>query len=326
MNDNVTRYPRLYSQQPDDRPLLTIFTVLKPFEGEADLHQRNALASWSALAPDVEVLLFSDSDFPVDISSRFTCFRLEERSEQGAPLLNEAFKTAAERAQGRVRAYLNGDIIIDRRFVDAVRRLVASDLPSWVAIGRRTDCPAPFDEPALLSRQTRAGDLFSDTRRRGQPASIMCKDYFVFTPDRFRDLPPFAVGRGNWDNWMVSSSKSEGVPVIDIGLVAPVIHPMHGYRHVPGGRLSAYVTGDEARENQRLAGGRRLIHGSTATFRLSKTGIHRISMPVLSIIRDLPSLRLLLELARSSLFQRQRVAVRVAEKDTSSSEPLGQTA
>ncbi|QDV71507.1 hypothetical protein Poly24_52440 [Rosistilla carotiformis] len=275
---------RLRKAEANARPLVTIFTVLKPFVGEADTHQRNALASWQMLGPDVEILLFSDTSIPDDLRARFTCLPCIATNELGTPLLDDVFRVAADIARGSVRAFVNGDIVLDQRFTHSVRRLQDSDLASWLAIGQRTelDVPAAVQHPA-------AGwldDCFQKCETQGELASVVCKDYFIFTADLFQDLPAFAIGRGNWDNWMVAHSKSNGIPVVDITAVAPVIHQRHGYAHVSGGRGAVYVSGPEAKENQRLAGGRHLISGSTANWRFDKSGIRRVRWTSWTLCKD----------------------------------------
>ncbi|GAA5509418.1 hypothetical protein [Novipirellula caenicola] len=86
---------------------------------------------------------------------------------------------------------------------------------------------------------------------------------------------------------MVWQSKTSQIPVVDISKAAPVIHQKHGYSHVTGGRMSVYVSGPEARENQRLAGGRNLISGSTPDWRMDEAAIHKVRFGVLQFGKDL---------------------------------------
>jgi hypothetical protein len=266
-------------------PLLTLFTVLKPFEGEADRHQRNALASWKALEPDVEILLVSDSAIPADIRSEFRCHRAQKTNGYGTPLLDDVFRLAATIGKGGMRAFINADIILDRRFVLAAEQLLLSELTSWLAIGQRTELDMPEIEDD--SNDDWIADCFGRLDSDGTHASIVCKDYFIFPAALYREIPAFAIGRGNWDSWMVQSSKASSIPVVDISSIAPVIHQKHGYSHVAGGRLSAYVRGPEARENQRLAGGRNLLSGSTPDWRMDATGLHRIPFATFRFGKDL---------------------------------------
>lgn len=273
-----------FSDGDSGKPALTIFSVLKPFDGLADLHQRNAITSWAALACNVEVLLFSDSQIPSDIREQFNCFPCESINEFGTPLLDDVFRAAARHAHGQIRAYVNADILLDHRFVDAALALGESDSESWLAIGQRTELD--IRQSISVGGSADIDSLFDEAMERGSLNSIVCKDYFMFPDHMFREIPPFAIGRGNWDNWMVAHAKELDVPVIDITSTAPVIHQKHDYPHVVGGRMSAYVRGPEAQHNERLAGGRRLITGSTANHKLHRGKIQRLSRPLLSIGRD----------------------------------------
>jgi hypothetical protein len=162
------------------------------------------------------------------------------------------------------------------------------DLGSFLAIGQRTECPVGqpirFDDPA------EANALRQSAQRSGRLASVVCKDYFLFTPDLFaaEDIPDFRIGRGNWDNWMVHTAHRRGVPVVDLTGCVLAIHPQHGHDHVPGGRGAVYVTGPDARYNQRVAGGRHLVSGSLATWKLGNSGLKKLRFPHGRLLADLP--------------------------------------
>ena len=42
--------------------MITFFTTAKPFTGHSGVIQRNALKSWTLVAPDAEVILFGDEE------------------------------------------------------------------------------------------------------------------------------------------------------------------------------------------------------------------------------------------------------------------------
>lgn len=279
-------------------PHITFFTVTKPFEGLADTHQRNALASWKALGPEVEIILFSDTPVPDDIRAEYDCRDVMKTNDEGTPLLDEVFRVAAEDGQGKIRVYSNADIILDQRFKDTIKDLEQSDFQSWLAIGKRTELSVTEQD---LAEPGWVEACFARMKNEGKLASIVCKDYFAFTSDLFRDIPEFAVGRGNWDNWMVCHAKEKGIPVVDVTETTPVIHQEHEYQHVKGGRYSVYVNGQGAKENQRLAGGRNLVKGSTANWKLGRAGIRRIRAPWHRFWIDLPNF---LSLMRNLLFFR----------------------
>jgi len=68
---------------------------------------------------------------------------------------------------------------------------------------------------------------------------IIGLDYFIFPCGLFRDIPPFAVGRPAWDNWLVYKARSLGLPVIDATKMVTAIHQNHAYSHHPMGKEGA---------------------------------------------------------------------------------------
>jgi hypothetical protein len=79
-------------------------------------------------------------------------------------------------------------------------------------------------------------------------------DYFLFPAGTgLWEIPPFAVGRPGWDNWMIYHAISRRLPVIDVTAGVLALHQNHGYQHVPMQRGHAWE-GPEADYNRRLAG------------------------------------------------------------------------
>jgi len=266
-------------------PCATIFTLPKPFTGDPQRIQQNAIGSWAILGADVEVILIGDEHGIADAAEQLGVRHIPEvsRNEFGTPLISSAFSTAATQAQSDILIYCNADVILDRRFIESV--MAVADAPSvgdsFLAIGKRTD--VTVDRLIDWSQADALPKLFTEFRQHGKPASIVCKEYFAFRKSDFQNVPAFAVGRGNWDNWMVASAKQRKIPVVSLSQTTSVFHQEHQYQHLPPTdasqnehskrRLHCYVTGDEAKENQRLAGGKNLITGSTSTWRLTDNGV-----------------------------------------------------
>ena len=284
-------------------PLATLFAIPKPFVGHVGRIQQNALASWKALAPEIDVLLIGDDAGVAQAADRQNIRHVPNvrRNEHGTPLVDSAFELARQHATSPLLVYCNADVIFLDDFRQAIQRLHAqARCPRFVAIGRRTDLDVEtqldFDDP-------RTGEeLRQRALDQGTPASNACKEYFVFPRTVYADIPAFAVGRGNWDNWMVHSAKRAGIPVIGLTPCVLAIHQRHDYEHLGGNRMDGYVTGAEARENQRLAGGRHLISGSTPTWSLESGGLvpKYTGFFSLELWRDIPRfLRLMASLLRS---------------------------
>ena len=79
-------------------------------------------------------------------------------------------------------------------------------------------------------------------------------DAFLFTQGLWGSIPPFAVGRVMWDNWMIYRARAQRAPVIDATKVVTIIHQNHSYAHLKGGKHEAWE-GPEAEQNRVLAGG-----------------------------------------------------------------------
>lgn len=270
---------------------LTLFTVPKPFGGATDVIQRNAIESWKQLAPAMDVLVLGDEPGIAETAAEMGVRHVPglKRNLSGTPLLSSAFQMAHEHSATPLLMYCNCDVILEPSFLDAIECVVRSPVgESFVAFGRRLDVPVDweiqFNQPG---DRNRLRETVATLARR---APVVCKEYFVFPRTLFSAIPDFAVGRGNWDNWMVWHPRSQGVPVVDLSDRVQVIHQAHDYQHLRDSRQVSYVTGPEAKENQRLAGGRHMISGCSGTWRLSENSVERVRWPGLNwnFWRDLP--------------------------------------
>jgi hypothetical protein len=264
-------------------PGLTLFTIPKAFRVAgptgADLTrliQSNAIGSWQQLAPAVDIILCGDDEGVGSFAAERGLKHLSglRTSSSGTPLVGDAFRRAARECPTRVLAWCNADVILLPDFVAAVERLASDDrMSSFLAFGRRTDLAVT--RSLDLSTSAAARNLVTESQRRGRPAPRVCKEYFVFTRDVVDSMPDFIVGRGNWDNWMVASARSRGIPVVDVSSCVTAIHQTHDYQHAGKSRLACYVTGEEARQNECLAGGKHLVRGCCGTWTLDQNGLRR---------------------------------------------------
>ena len=230
--------------------MITIFAIPKPFDGHVGMIQRNALESWARL-DDVEVLLLGDDDGVAEAAHEIGArhVREVEKSAHGTPLVSSAFQLARNTARHDVLAYANADIILFPDVVDAVR---AIHFRQFLLVGQRLNAdlraPIAFDDPMWQQklRETVAG---------AELANESWIDYFVLPRDSslIDDLPPFAVGRPMWDNWLIREARLRRVPLIDGTSCITAVHQRHDYTHVPGG-TGRHWEGPEAAANTDLFG------------------------------------------------------------------------
>ncbi|MBN1359584.1 MAG: glycosyltransferase [Sedimentisphaerales bacterium] len=263
MEPNPPRYQRLLddltarveppaSPQPEDEDGLTIFALPKPFDGDIGTIQKNAIRSWARLRPRPEIILFGDEAGTRQMAEEVGAQHIRgiERNEFGTPLVDKLFQAAQDHASHSVVAYVNADMILFQDFVEAARR-VRAELSDFLLIGQRWDLPLldeiDFDRSdwqAALQRQMQEHAMI-------HPESGL--DYFVFRKGLWPTIPPFALGRTVWDNWLVMDPNQRGIPVVDGTEYVTAVHQDHDYAHMTGGREEAWK-GTEATRNRALAG------------------------------------------------------------------------
>ncbi len=232
--------------------MLTLFSIPKPFRGHIATIQKNAIKSWTLLRPECEIILFGDDGGTAEVAKEFGVRHIPEvaRNEFGTPLVNDLFVKAQTMTTNNLLCYVNADIILMSDFLPAVQRVKKKR--RFLLVGQRWDIdldkPWDFEQPdweeRLQAYVTKTGKLHT----RGGV------DYFVFPRGLYYKIPPFAIGRTTWDNWLIYKARSLGVPVIDaIGSVTAV-HQNHDYAHCSGGEIGAWK-GPEAKHNLEIAGG-----------------------------------------------------------------------
>lgn len=224
--------------------MLTIFTTPKPFHGHNALIQRNAIRSWTCLRPSCEVLLFGDDEGVAETAEEFGVRHVPSvaKNEYGTPLLDDMFAQAARVSANGLLACVNADIILMSDFMRAVEQ-VASWRERFLMVGQRRNIeinePLSFDprwEQRLRKLVLRNGDFYFGI------------DYFVYPRNLWREIPPFAVGRLTWDNWILYGARLRKAAVVDTTPVVLAVHQNH--EHIKG-----LATTPEAKRNWDLLGG-----------------------------------------------------------------------
>ncbi|MFQ5922042.1 MAG: hypothetical protein ACE5M4_04295, partial [Anaerolineales bacterium] len=262
---------------------LTFFTAPKPFtDPHITLIQRNAIRSWLSQAEQIEVQLIGDEPGISEAASEFGVKHLAtvEKNAQGTPLISSIFEQAQAQASSPIIAYINTDIILLDDFLPAVRK-VTQQFQSFLIVGQRWD----LDQESELDLG--AGWIAAMKERLHSEGALhppAGSDYFAFPRGQFTDLPPFALGRAGWDNWMIFKGRSMRIPVIDATAVITVIHQGHDYGHLEGG--VPHYRLPESRENVELGGGPDTVFTlGDATWRLNGQGLRKIPWPAGGLFR-----------------------------------------
>jgi hypothetical protein len=251
--------------------VLTIITVPKPFRGHIGDIQRNAIESWRTLRSDVQVVLVGDEE-GVEKAARDAGVEHAgglAHNDCGTPRLDSAFERAARLSRWPLWCFVNADILLLNDFSHAIER-VSSAFRDFLIVGEsrdlHVDAEAQLEDGAVRSR------LREQALQNGRLRGYAALDYFVFRRGLFDPVPPFLIGRACFDNWLVWRARELGRPVVDVTRSVVVVHQSHDYSHVSGGLEEAYY-GEEARYNERLAGGREHIYSlHESTHRLYRHG------------------------------------------------------
>ena len=233
--------------------MLTIFATAKPFRDHIGVIQRNALQSWKALHPGIEVIPFGDDPGAAETCLEFG-LRHEpfvERNEFGTKRLDYLFTRAHAIAQHEILCYINCDIILMQDFLRATERVRAMHR-EFLMVGRRWD--TNITEPLAFANLNWESDLRGLVSQRGRRRTAEWIDYFAFSRSLYGpDMPPFVL-RVFWDNWLVWKALDSGKPVIDASRAVMAIHQNHDYSYHPQGKAGVW-TREEAGRNAQLAGG-----------------------------------------------------------------------
>ena len=251
--------------------MLTLFTTAKAFEGHFAVIQYNALRSWKLLGRDVEIILFGEDGGSAEAAKELG-LRHEAKvakNEQGTNLVNYMFEKAQEIAKHELVCYVNCDIVLTSEF-----RAAAMRLRPWgqrfLMVGRRWD--VEITEPLDFTQSDWEERVTQHAKTRGFQRLYYNIDYFLFTKGLYKEIPPFAIGRLMWDNWLVWKAHEMGAPVVDASAAVCAVHQNHDYSHHAQGTQGVW-DGAEASGNIEMGGGlshRRTIEDST--YRMTASG------------------------------------------------------
>lgn len=235
--------PRLDAS--DDLPVLTIFSAPKAFQGHIGIIQENAIRSWLHLRPKPKVILFGNESGMDEFARRLDVQLVStvESNSFGTPLLSDMFLRADGMAAGELVAFVSADIVLTEASVEAAR--IAMDWSrQFLLVAQRHD----VEIRQLMEFDAGWDKRWAAAAARGKLHSPGAIDWFVYPRGQYRDLPPFAIGRTSYDNWLLWKTVASGIPLIDATPFVTLLHQNHDYSHA---KLVDVWDGAEAQENRR---------------------------------------------------------------------------
>lgn len=203
---------------------ITFITVPRPFL-KKNAYKRNKLAisSWLSSSNRSRVILFVNrsefdpsGEFPNEIEKRYGAERIQylgpiRSNHNGVPYIDDWFRKGIDFSQSKYVCFINGDILLSSKWLDRVKHVFsAMNEKPVVMIGQRIDFTLTDDEYDRIDFSSH--HLLSDidemvNRSKHSDHSPYGVDTFTFRVDKppfdVEMIPPFIMGRYNWDNWLV---------------------------------------------------------------------------------------------------------------------------
>lgn len=202
----------------------------------SDYRVLNAMDSWRRFAD--RIILFGAESRAAKLEAGYGLVWGVYQNEYGTPLVSDMFNGYPDPQNTFV--FANSDVMLF--FVEEAIARAEKIGDSWLMVGQRRD----------MSIQKRIDFETLDVAELGDLATHYkylppCgADYFIWRNVDWFHMPPFAVGRLAYDNWIIYDALKRGLPVIDATEVILAIHQDHPERE-------GVRTCPEARENVRLA-------------------------------------------------------------------------
>jgi len=239
--------------------MLTLFSVPKPFVGEVAVLQENAIGSWTRLGADCEVILFGDEAGIAQAASRFATRYVPEisRNASGTPILSDVVARAEKIASHPILCFVNADMILFDDIVSTARA-VAAQRSKFLVVASRFNLR--IHEPLTFGPNW-PHDFRARAENEGRMYPAGGSDIFIYPRGLFGDIPPFAIGRGYWDNWLMLRARERGAALIDATGAVVAVHQEHDYNHIVdpargAADEAAVFSSPEGKRNLELAGGR----------------------------------------------------------------------
>lgn len=235
---------------------ITYISVPRPLSKDKQKRSMKiAISSWLASSPKSRVLLFINrtefdktDKFPQELENIFGPNRVIyaggiRTDLKGVPYINEWFIQGILHSPSKYICFINSDIIVSAKWLKRVKQIFAIDKledKPLVLIGQRIDFDLKeqafntisfintFDEnneSTLLHQIDKI--VFSSSHNDHSPYGI---DSFTFRKDKLPFdpylIPPFIMGRYNWDNWIVGW-LNKICDTVTFNLDPPIYHVNH---------------------------------------------------------------------------------------------------
>lgn len=204
--------------------------------------QRNAIRSWQAISNDVILFGLTEPGAP-EAAHELGCRLYKvERNHLGIPLVRDPIEQVKRLDTHSIRCLVNADVILPGKFKQAVEN-TAERFHDFLLSARR--CDVHVDDIIDFSTDWWPA-LNKKCQESGKLQGVHFLDVFFYRGNWLTNMPPFAVGRARWDNWIVWKAMNCKIPIIDGTRFVTCIHQAH-----PKARVKAETRANIALYNKR---------------------------------------------------------------------------
>lgn len=259
--------------------MISIFAIPKDFNrpwDDSPDQQLIAINSWQALRPAPEIILLGDAYYVKEIAEAHKFKHVPDIgcNEHDTPLVNDVFAKGEAAASHDLVMYINADIVLPPDFMIQVARIAS--LPNVFAVGQRWDTDG--FEHGMTGRHGWQHLWREKWAKQHAPSGL---DYFIYRKGTLGEIPPFAIGRWVWDNWLMWNAHQRGLNTIDLSEALTIFHPDH-----PVAAEHGFQQGPEYEANKILAQGHMLnadhARLSLRPFQVSIFGLGKLGAPMLA--------------------------------------------
>lgn len=220
--------------------MLTIFCSPKPFVGETAWNQINALRSWKAIHPNVEIIIFGAPDGAMEAAEEVNAKLVPEIecSPSSAPSFNGMASYVDQHGKYDLQVYVNCDIIMNTTLLKAMQN-ASHRFKKFLLVGERLDLARAINIDVRETNWIASLSLLAEKEKlivHGPTGA----DYFGFIRGTWNELPPVFMGRAMCDQALLHFCFRRQIPVIDGALSVVAVHQFHNYNHLSGGRQQVF--------------------------------------------------------------------------------------
>jgi len=191
-----------------------VYCYPKPWNDIFSSIQKTAIKSWIKLFGESGVITLLGNEEGTESVAKELSVNYDicaGKNEWNTPLVSSIFETINRLTPSDgIICFINADIVLGSDFLKTCETIATSTF-DWLLIGKRRDLDLKNTDAEKYSVDEIRQLAMSEGIDHGWDGI----DYFVFLPNTFCFVYPFALGKFVWDQWLVGNAFRRGICTID---------------------------------------------------------------------------------------------------------------